>query len=256
MSVASESPLIFNWGPPRPRARALVIFIIASLLFHLFCFYLFQIVYPPTSVALPPPARVSFIAGNTEEGRALLRWIESEDPALTSATQRPPESRIRVTPKLEQVPSYLNRQPSLKDLPPQVVDLRGPSAFAPGPAPLRSKPSELPSHAAKTTVLFSEELAGLGAATFPETEFKAATAEPPESIRFRVAIGPRGEVRYLFRLNSSGDAALDEQARRHIVLARFPQIKTANDESLVWGVATLNWGNDIARPASNVANEP
>lgn len=255
MNGASESLLLFNWGPPRPRAQALVIFVAASLLFHLFCIYLFQIVYPPTATALPSPARVSFISGNTEEGRALLRWIESEDPALTSATQRPPESRIGILPKLEQVPSYVNRQPLLKDLPPQSVDLRAPSVFAPGPAPLPAGPNELQLAAIKTMVHFSEEIARLGVPTFPETEFRAATAEATESIRFRVAIGSRGEVRYLFRLNSSGDTALDGQARQHIVLARFPQRSSDNDDSLVWGVATVNWGNDVARPA-NATNEP
>lgn len=249
MSAADASPLLFDWEHPRRRGRAIVVFIAASLLFHIFCFYVFQIVYPQTVVLLPPPARVSFIANNSEEGRALLRWIEAEDPALASATQRPPEARSRSLPSIEHIASYVNRQPALKEIPAAVVDLRPPSALPPGPVPTPGVASSPTVGGVQTTVVFSEEIGQLGTAGFAQRKFAASSSEQPDSVRFRVAINQRGQIQYSFRINSSGDPTLDEQAREYVALIRFPERSTG--ESLVWGIATVNWGNDIARPAAS-----
>ena len=248
MNAAVEAPLVFNWGPPRRRARALVVFIALSLLLHALCFYVFQIVYPPTVLLLPPPARVNFISSSSEEGRALLRQIDAEDPALTSATQRPPESKSRALPKLQHVPSYINRQAPLKELPPLLVDLRPPSAQPPAPAPMTNRETPSTAMTAATSVVFSEEIADLGAAKFPATKFTASTAEQPDNVRFRIAVNARGEVRYCFPINSSGDASLSAQARQHIALTRFPARSTLSNDSLTWGIATVQWGNDVAVP--------
>src|SRR3978361_9910 len=96
---------IFNWGPARSRKVSLISFIAASAVLHAFCFYIFQIIYPPTVALLPPPARVNIITPDSEEGRVLLRWLEAEDPALSSITQRWPESSDFALPKAEHVPS-------------------------------------------------------------------------------------------------------------------------------------------------------
>ena len=93
-SVVSESatePLIFSWESPRGEKLAITLFLALSVAAHAFCFYVFQIVYPPTVSLLPPPARVTLITPASEEGRTLLRWIDSEDPALAFTTRRPPE---------------------------------------------------------------------------------------------------------------------------------------------------------------------
>jgi hypothetical protein len=83
---------IFNWSPRRSRKLSLISFIVGSAVLHALCFYVFQVVYPPTIALLPPPARVNLITPETEEGRLLLRWIEAEDPALSSTTQRGPDA--------------------------------------------------------------------------------------------------------------------------------------------------------------------
>ena len=250
MNASATAPLLFNWEPPRRRRLALGTFLLLSLLGHAFCFYLFQIVYPPTVALLPPPAHVTLISPTTEEGRTLLRWIDAEDPALVFATQRAPEARLRVLPKTSHVPSYVTRAPALREVPPPVVDLRVPSAQPPGPVPIAREAAPPPSVIA-TTVVFSGEFAALGAPTLPASFFTASTSEPPQPVRFRVAIGPRGDVRYCFALNSSGDSALDEQARRYLMLCRFAEKPTAADQgnqSLRWGVATVEFGNDVAAP--------
>ena len=131
VSAPAPTPLLFNWEPPRRRKAAITAFLLASLIAHALCFYIFQIVYPPTVSLLPPPARVSLIAPNSEEGRTLLQWIGAEDPALAFATQRPVEARLRALPALRHIPSYLTFEPALKVAPPLFVDLRVPSSQPP-----------------------------------------------------------------------------------------------------------------------------
>jgi hypothetical protein len=95
----------------------------------------------------------------------------------------------------------------------------------------------------------------------PTPNFTASTNESPESVRFRIGVGPRGEIRYCFPLNSSGDSALNEQARQYLTLSRFPQrsaMDERSDQPLVWGIATVEWGNDVTRPrpASTITPAP
>lgn len=257
---AATTPLLFHWEPPRRRRAAITIFIIASLVAHALCFYVFQIVYPPTVALLPPPARVGLITSESEEGRTLLRWIEAEDPALTFATHRPPEARLRALPKIAHVPSYLTSGPILKQAPPLIVDLRMPSSQPAGPVPLSHR-SVAPSAARMpTTVSFSEELRALGAPNLPAPKFAGSGNEAPENVRFHIGVGAGGEVRFCFRINSSGDPALDEQARNYLVRCRFAAINTQQSISsnpLTWGVATIEWGNDIAHaPPTSTGTSP
>lgn len=254
MLATPTEPLIFNWSAPRRRKAAIAGFLVASLLIHAAGLYIFQIVYPPTIALLPPPARVNLITADSEEGRTLLRWVEAEDPAIASTTRRPPDAKAYALPKLQHVPSYFAAEPALKELPPLVVDLRVPSSQPPGPVPMMYRPAAVPVQPAPTTVAFSKELEALGAPTFAAPSFKASTSEPPQSVRFRIAVTGRGEILYCFPLNFSGDPALDEQARNFLALGRFPSRLvlnaaegSTNDQSLIWGIATVEWGNDIAR---------
>jgi hypothetical protein len=252
-SAAVESgPLLFNWESPRRRKLTILTFLAASFVGHVFCFYVFQIVYPPTVAILPPPVRISLISPTSEEGRSLLRWIEAEDPALAFATQRPPDARLRALPKVEHVPSYAANEPAIQEIPPLVPELRTPSSHPPGPVPIVHEkiapvPNEIP-----TSVSFSNEFAGFGAPQSPATKFASSNNESLQALRFRMAVNGRGEIRHCFAVNSSGDPALDEQARQHLVLCRFPTKSTtdsgSSDQSLTWGLATVEWGNDVARP--------
>ena len=237
---------VFDWTPPRNRNISLISFIAGSTILHALCFYVFQIIYPPTVALLPPPARVNVITAATEEGRQLLRWIEAEDPALSSTTQRPPDAPAADLPKPVHVPSYLNRHPALKEPAPYQPDLRVPSPQPPGPVPMtRPSPAGTPAVIA-TTLAFEDDL---GAPELPRLQFTTSSKEPPQAARFRVAIGERGDVRHCFVESSSGDAALDAQARSYILRTRFPsagdRARDAKDR-LLWTTAIVEWGNDIA----------
>ena len=258
-SIISESaaePLIFNWVSPRGEKLAITVCLALSLVAHALCFYIFQIVYPPTVALLPPPARITLITPASEEGRSLFRWIDAEDPALAFTTRRPQETTLRALPKAEHLPSYSAIEPTLKNIPPLERDLRIPSYQPPGAVHFARQKTAPPISVVKTSVSFSNELRTFGAPILSQAAFVASNEEMPETIRFRVAVSKFGEVRYCFPTSSSGDPALDEQARLYIARCRFPQ-NTANagkaDSFLTWGTATIVWGNDIARQQSTPA---
>ena len=255
-SVVSEiaaEPVIFSWDSPRRGTLAITIFLALSLVAHALCFYIFQIVYPPTVALLPPPARVMLITSASEEGRTLLRWIDSEDPALAFTTRRPPEARLHALPKADHVPSYSALQPTLKDIPPLERDLRIPSCNPSGAVRLTRPKAARARAVFSTSVSFSKEFDVFGSPTLPAANFAASNEETPQSIRFRVAVNKLGEIQYCFPVSSSGDPALDEQALLYVERCRFPK-NTVNPEKadsfLAWGIATIEWGNDIVRAHS------
>jgi hypothetical protein len=248
--------LLFRWEPPRQRRFAIAGFLLASAGLHAFCFYVFQIVYPPTISLLPPPARVSVIVPTSPEAHAFLNWLEAEDPALASQTQRPVDARAFQLPQLAHIPSYLSVLPQLKDSPKHPAVVLSPSGMPPGP--VRTEPPSVP----KTTVvsptmlLFSDELRGLQV-THPELQFQASSRETPQSAQFRVAVDSAGVIRYVFLEQSSGDAALDEQARRCLALCRFRSDKRqANYPALIWASATFEFGTDLQLPPNPTERAP
>jgi len=101
---------------------------------------------------------------------------------------------------------------------------------------------------APTRVIFSYELDRLGQAGFVPANFKAAAHEPPHNARFQIAVDAGGAIVYCFRATSSGDATLDDQAREYLTLCRFPARSTSDGDSLVWGIAIVEWGNDVLPP--------
>lgn len=240
--------LVFGWEKPGRGKWTLSGFLLASLALHAFGFYLFQIVYPPAVALLPPPGRVSLIAPNSDEGRQLLRWIEAEDPALASTTQAPPDAKALVLPTIQHAPSYLGRQPLLKDLPPGPPALHIPSARPPAPVERTSNAPSMAVTPVSTVVRFSPELDSLLSPQTPELKFTASGRDAMEPARFLIAVNEKGETRYCFLQASSGDPALDEQARKYLAATRFPAIHNSASSkvaSLTWGTATVQWGNDI-----------
>jgi hypothetical protein len=245
--LASESDLIFGWTRPGRGKWTIAGFLLASLIVHALGFYLFQIVYPPAVALLPPPGRVSLISPNSDEGRLLLRWLDAEDPGLASTTQPAVDGKSLVMPTIQHAPSYLARQPPLKEVPPALPELRVPSARPPAPVERALPRAQAITKITATVVRFSSEFDKLGAVQSPELKFDASGHESPQAARFRVAVNGDGEVRHCFLQNSSGIPGLDDQARKYLVLCRFPPIanRSSVGSALVWGTATVEWGNDI-----------
>lgn len=251
--AAAANDLVFGWERPGRGKWTLIGFLLGSLVLHAFGFYLFQIVYPPAVSLLPPPGRVSLIAPDNDEGRQLLRWLEAEDPALASTTQLAPDAKALVLPTIQHAPSYLGRQPALKDLPPAPPPVRIPSARPPAPVEKPAAAASIVTKPVPSLIRFSPELDSLIPPQTPELKFNSSTREVPEQARFLVAVNEKGEVRHCFLQNSSGDPGLDEQARKYLALTRFPAIRNSPSStapSLTWGAATLEWGNDVTPPPS------
>ena len=249
-------PLLFSWDSPRQRRTMLAALVVLSLMAHALCFYVFQIVYPTPVALLPPPGRVTFIASDSEEGRTLLRWIDAEDPAVAFTTHPAPGARLAALPKTEHLPSYSAVEPILKELPPLKPDLRIPSSQSPGAVHSITRTTASARGTLRTYISFSKELDEFGTPTVPQSGFLTSNRETPETLRFRVAVNDLGEIRYCFPINSSGDPALDEQAALQIVRSRLsPKRRTdaKPGSSLVWGMATIQWGSDVARPQKTPA---
>ena len=245
--------LIFAWDHPRRRRFALMGFLAGSVLLHALCFYLFQIIYPPAVALLPPPGRVTVIAPNTEEGRVLLRWLEAEDPALASTTQPPAGGKSLALPIIQHAPSYLARQPALKDMTPPLPDPAVPSAQPPAPVALSHPQIPNVAKIEATIVRWSPDLEKLGTPQGPEMKFTTASRESPQAALFRVAIDRNGAVRYCFVEQSSGDRSLDEQARKQLALTRFPATRPPDSEiqsDFVWATVGIEWGNDVVAAAT------
>jgi hypothetical protein len=260
VSAESYAPapggLLFPWERPRWRKLVIAGFLLASAALHALCFYLFQVVYTPAISLLPPPTQVSVIAPTSDEARTFLNWLEAEDPAIASQTQRSPDARSFQLPKITHVPSYLAFPPKLKELPPGRTSDAAPSAMPPAPVPVAPAAKTAAPLRAPTVLIFSEGLGELPA-THPELKFRASLRDAPESARFRVAIDSLGTVRYSFLEQSSGDAALDEQARQYLALCRFTMSgNPASNERLTWATATLDFGTDLEMPPSASERAP
>ena len=87
---------------------------------------------------------------------------------------------------------------------------------------------------------------------------RATTRDAPESARFRVAVDSLGTIRYAFLEQSSGDAALDEEARQYLALCRFqnPLTKSPMTGGLIWTSATFVFGNDLQLPPGPTERAP
>ncbi len=249
----AEGTLLFHWEPPRRRKLAIAGFLLGSAALHALCFYVFQVVYPPAISLLPPPATVSLIAPTSDEARAFLNRLRAEDPALASQTQRPADARAFLLPKVSHIPSYLIAPPRLKELPPSSSEVFNPSAMPPGPVPIPSPGVYTPPLKAKTSLIVSPPFDNRKMSN-PVMKFHTALSDAPRSARFRIGVDSLGAVRYALIEQSSGDSALDAQARDVLLLTRF---KTGSPGGqMVWATAAFDFGNDLERPAAATEETP
>ena len=155
-------------------------------------------------------------------------------------------------------PSYSAHQPKLKSLPPLAPDLSIPSSAAIGRVPQpKLSAAAGPGLTRKTTAQFDDLPAALGAASFADFKFRLTQPGAPANARFRVAIDEGGAIRFCFLIESSGDPALDEQARNFLQLCRFKINQDAagiGRAALFWTSATILWGNDLASGSSASAH--
>src|SRR6202022_212415 len=134
-----ETRFIFDWQKARWDYR-LPVFIAISFLGHIFCFYLFHVVYPTTTSLLPPSAQITVLDPGSSRDKSMFDRIEINDPATVSAPQFDSRLVSKLAPRYK--PSFSSLTPELKssdasDAPPKGI----PSIFsAETLIPMRSRP--------------------------------------------------------------------------------------------------------------------
>src|ERR1700759_4658078 len=103
-----DARLIFDWQKGRWDYR-LPVLIGISFLGHIFCFYLFHVVYPTTTSLLPPSAQITVLNPNSSHDRRMIDWIEVNDPATLSAPRTDPNLVAKLTPRYK--PSFSSLTP-------------------------------------------------------------------------------------------------------------------------------------------------
>jgi hypothetical protein len=252
MKAETQPGLVFASNERGRIPWTLLGFIMLSAFVHAFGFFLFQTIYPGAGRVMPPPVQVSLIAPGTPEADAILRWIQSEDPALPAQPTMAPFPPPGLT-DLPYIPSYSSVHARPKMAPSTDTPLPYPAGAsgldlvemaASHPAPPPAPPAPAP-----TSLSFSGPLEGAVLESHPAFETLHAT-EPGEQLqpaRFLLGVSDKGEVKYLFILNtqdSSGDETLDESASDFLRQSQF----RPSAEPLTWGFATFYWGSAVFAP--------
>jgi hypothetical protein len=231
---SSETRLIFDWRKARWDYR-LPAFIAISFLGHFFCFYLFHVVYPPTTSLLPPAAQITVLDPGSSRDKNMLDWIEVNDPATVSAPRFNPSLVPNLTPRYK--PFFSTLEPELRSLePPETSSKSIASIFsAETLIPMRPRPqTAAPGQRFPTRLEVASTLEKRSPASLPVLPVTSTLAEPTS---FFIGVNPEGEVDFLFLRTSSGSDPLDERAKSYVKSLRF-QPGTDRD----WGVVSIHWG--------------
>jgi TonB family protein len=229
-----EARFIFDWRKTRWDYRLPVLFAI-SLFAHIFCFYIFRVVYPTTTSLLPPSAQVTVLDPNRPQDKDLLDWVNINSPAIVSAPQFDSRVIARVMPRYKPIYSTLSVELRRSDTA-KPQDQGMPSLFsAETLLPMRSQRlEERPLTTFPSRLEIASTLQSRAPAPLPEL---AATSVLSEPTSIFVGVNPAGEADYIFLMQSSGNASLDRKAEDFIRSVRFKP-----DPSRNWGVVTLHWG--------------
>jgi hypothetical protein len=240
--AAPPRPLIFDWLRPKRFSFMFLGFVVVSMLAHAATFFIFQVVYPQRVTITQQPPRVSLLTPSTPENIALLHWIEAEDPALAGggATADPPGLA-----EILYQPSYAVPHAAPLNLPaerPEAVRFpaaRDPLSLIAG-ASARAAGAPSASPALPTFVSFYGPLASRPIKETRALSFPSPSSEPLQPSRFMIGVSERGEVRYVFLQESSGDPAFDSLATAYLQQLDF----AVNESPVAWGFALFSWGDD------------
>jgi TonB family protein len=229
-----ETHFIFDWRKNRWDHRLLALIAI-SLFAHMFCFYIFHVVYPTTTSLLPPAAQVTVLDPDRPQDKSLLDWVAMNNPANVSAPRFDPRVIAKVMPRYRpiysSIPVDLKRSDSAK---PQEQGI--PSIFSPETLlPMRAAPQEESSPKIFSTRFEIEStLQSRAPVWLPPLPTSSALSEPTSIF---IGVSPEGEADYVFLTQSSGNAALDQKAEEFIRTVKFKA-----EPNRAWGMVTLRWG--------------
>ena len=235
------SQLTFAWPEREPFPWMLFGFVLLSFVAHAGSFFIFQVVDPQRATLPLRAPQVHLLAGSTPEERAVLEWIDAEDPSLVAgAGSVTPPGVLDVAYR----PSYATprtapRSVSEPQAPVQFPAVKTPLAIIRSADARPADTARIPQPSA-TRASFSDAIASRPLVRAPELTPTKKAAEPLEPSRYLIGVTDRGEVRFVFVQSSSGDPALDTEGAARLASAAF-----ASDESpIVWAHATIAWGDD------------
>ena len=229
-----EARFIFDWRKSHWDYRLPVLFAI-SLFVHIFCFYIFRVVYPTTTSLLPPSAQVTVLDPNRPQDKGLLDWVDMNNPAIVSAPRFDSGVINQVLPRYKPIYSALSvelkRSDSAKPQDPGIPSLFSAETLL----PMHSQHEE--QHELTTFPSRLEIASTLQPRTpevLPALPARSVLSEPTSVF---VGVDPAGEADYAFLMQSSGNGSLDQKAEDFIRSVRFKPSPIRN-----WGVVTLHWG--------------
>ncbi|MCE9609750.1 MAG: hypothetical protein K8R23_06030 [Chthoniobacter sp.] len=212
-----------------------------SLAAHAGAFFLFQVTEPPGSTIARAAPQISVLTPSSPEAVALLRWIDAQDPALAATiASAPPTALLETTYR----PSYATMRTAPLGPVENMVAVPFPAARDPFEIIARADARPAPPASAgvvqPTTLTFAEPLARRAPSAPPPLVPRQRANEPVEPARFLLGVTARGEVRFTFLQDSSGQPALDEQVAAHLQTLVFAPA----DAPMTWASASVIWGND------------
>lgn len=242
------SNTIFSWPLRQRSSWTLAGCIFLMLFLHSSAFFIFQAARLERSTVprTAPPLQVltpfAPDGSRSPENEALLRWIDSEDPAIIArvpAIEPPNLLAIPYRPSfatLRTPPLGVPPEPDTIQFPParDTLSVIMGSSLAGAPKP---EPGIEPQ---ATRIDFST---ALRPRVPKDTSFKppAAAASPVVPTQFLLGVDAGGAVRFFFLQQPSGEQALDEAAASMLRGFKFMPTDGGGD---TWGTAIFQWGDD------------
>lgn len=242
----------FSWPTRNRSSWRLAAIIFAMLFLHAAAFFLFTAAAP--SINPPPrtaaPIQLLTIYGPdgqiSTEHETLLRWIETEDPALVA---RIPNVELPEKVDVPYRPSFATMRTAPLNLPSEAPTVLFPPArdamsLIQSGMPARKVETE-PTAPQPTEVSFSS---ALKSRMKRATEFRPATRSPQlvPPTQFLLGVTAEGEVRFVFPQRAEGVSApaLEQEAAAYLGSLRFEP----DNAPIAWGSAEVRWGDEIAAP--------
>src|SRR5271157_5320277 len=197
-----EACFIFDWRKSQWNYR-LPVLIGISLFGHIFCFYIFRVVYPTTTTLLPPSAQVTVLDPNKPQYKPIYSSLSVE--------LKPADSP---GPREQGIPSIFSPETLL---------------------PVRSRPMDaVPTRVFPSRLDIASTLQLRVPVSLPALPTTSALSEPTSLF---IGVNSAGEVDFIFLRQSSGIGQLDQKAEDFIRTVKFKPEPRRD-----WGVITLHWG--------------
>lgn len=223
------------------------LFLFCSFVLHAFCFYLFQVVYPPSERFTPNPARITFLSGNDSNSRAKLTSLEDRVVYFDSSGSDS-AARVRIEDyTVAFKPSFAGYAPKLRELPetergsalPPTIEFHRTDLPAPSPPAPAERPGPVAERTPGPRLDLEGQLAGRltgGAGDWEWTPEESKALEGRHAI-IRLAVDEKGAVRHAL-VHRGIESGLDAGILARV---RAMRLAAAPGGGLVWGTLRLEW---------------